>query len=158
MEALAMEGTTLRLTRSFPVKPAEVFRAWTEPEQFRRWFGPPGGSTPSAEMDVRVGGEYRIEMKPPVGRTMYVVGTYLEVEPWERLVFTFGWERMPLVKPEPTRVTVELRDLGDSTELVLTHEQLRNRRLRAWHNFGWTNNLGHLARLLGAGESGRVKD
>lgn len=141
----------VHIRRTFPAPRAEVFRAWTEPERVRQWFQPPGGSTPSAEMDVRVGGAYRVEMKSAVGWTSYAVGRFLEVEPPERLVYSFGWERPPpTMAVEESRVTVEFLDLGGSTELRLTHERLESRRLRAFHQWGWTRSLAKLERLLGA--------
>jgi uncharacterized protein YndB with AHSA1/START domain len=117
-------GAAVHITREFSAPREEVFRAWTEPELFRQWFTPPGGSAPRAELDVRPGGRYRITMKPPPGvpwGTSYVVGTYLEVLPPERLVYTFGWEQTPLLEDLgdlehlDSRVTVQFRDLGGST-------------------------------------------
>lgn len=126
-----------------------MFRAWTEPDQFRQWFQPPGGSTPSAEMDVRPGGSYRIEMKPSYARTRFVVGTFLEVVTPERLVYTFDWEGpFPTIKLGESLVTVEFLDLGDATEVHLLHERLASRRLRAFHRWGWTSSLRKLAALL----------
>ena len=64
-----------------------VFEAWTKPELFRRWWAPKsmGMSLRSCEMDVRVGGKYRLEFEPDA---MAFFGTYLEVTPHSRLVWT----------------------------------------------------------------------
>jgi uncharacterized protein YndB with AHSA1/START domain len=102
----------VRITRQFPVSREEVFAAWTEPALFRQWFTPPGGISPSAELDVRPGGKYRITMNPPRGLPgpIYVVGAYLEVLAPERLVYTFGWELPP---PDDLRGYEGLRELED---------------------------------------------
>jgi uncharacterized protein YndB with AHSA1/START domain len=66
-----------------------VYRAWTEAELFRRWWVPAsfGLTLLSCEMDVRVGGTYRLVFEVP-GGTMAFFGTYVEVEPERRLVWT----------------------------------------------------------------------
>jgi uncharacterized protein YndB with AHSA1/START domain len=137
------------LTRTFRAPRERVFRAWTEPDQFKQWFGPPQGSTPSAEMDVRPGGSYRIEMNPSFARTRFVVGTFLEVVAPERLVYTFDWEGpFPTIKLGGSLVTVEFLDLGDATEVRLLHERLPKRWQRAFHSWGWTSSLRRLADYL----------
>ena len=155
-------GTTLQLKRVFDAPREEVFRAWTEPEVLRQWLTPPGGVSPDAAVDLREGGHYRIEMQL-MGDTGYVGGDYLEVRPPERLVFTWAWEPVDLEKansPETravaalmkdtgdTRVIVEFRERGRSTEVVLTHEALRTDALREFHEGGWTSSLDRLAELL----------
>ena len=64
-----------------------VFEAWTKPELFKRWWTPKsmGMSLRSCEMDVRVGGKYRLEFEPDA---VAFFGTYLEVTPHSRLVWT----------------------------------------------------------------------
>ena len=92
-----------------------VFEAWTKPELFRRWWVPKsmGMSLRSCEMDVRVGGKYRLEFEP---NGMAFFGTYLEVTPHSRLVWTNeeGGEGGPVT-------TVTFEDKGGKTLLVL-HE------------------------------------
>ena len=75
------------VTRTFNGPARIVFEAWTKPELFRRWWVPKsmGMSLRSCEMDVRVGGEYRLEFEPDA---MAFFGTYLEVTPNSRLVWT----------------------------------------------------------------------
>ena len=139
---------TLNLTRTYSAPRDDVFRAWTEPEALKRWFAPSDEfSTPIAEVDLRVGGAYRIGMKPPDQEDMFiVVGTYREVQPPERLVFTWSWEEG--IDVGETLVTVEFRDLGDSTEVVLTHELFPNEQARDKHNEGWNGCLERLEKIL----------
>lgn len=139
---------TLNLTRTYSAPRDDVFRAWTEPEALKRWFAPSDEfSTPIAEVDLRVEGAYRIGMKPPDQEDMFiVVGTYREVQPPERLVFTWSWEEGMDVGE--TLVTVEFRDLGGSTEVVLTHELFPNEQARDKHNEGWSGCLERLEKIL----------
>src|SRR4029450_8710068 len=105
----------LVVTRTFNGPARIVFAAWTKPELFRRWWVPKsmGMSLRSCELDVRVGGKYRLEFEPD---GMAFFGTYLEVTPHSRLVGTNdeGGGGGP-----GTRVTFE--DMGGKTLLVL-HE------------------------------------
>jgi uncharacterized protein YndB with AHSA1/START domain len=145
-------GTAVHVTREFSAPREEVFRAWTEPELFRQWFRPGQGSS-SAELDVRPGGRYRvtIERPPELPGTTYLVGTYLEVVPPERLVYTFGWEQTPYLEELEeidSVVIVQFRDLGGSTEVTITHERLETEEQRAFHRWGWEGALERLAEVL----------
>ncbi|MEE9518624.1 MAG: SRPBCC domain-containing protein [bacterium] len=139
---------TLNLTRTYSAPRDDVFRAWTEPEALKRWFAPSDEfSTPIAEVDLRVEGAYRIGMKPPDQEDMFiVVGTYREVQPPEKLIFTWSWEQGMDVGE--TLVTVEFSDLGGSTEVVLTHELFPNEQARDKHNEGWSGCLERLEKIL----------
>ena len=105
----------LVVTRTFNGPARLVFEAWTRPELFQRWWVPQsmGMSLRSCEMDVRVGGKYRLEFEPDA---MAFFGTYLEVTPHSRLVWTNeeGGEGGPVT-------TVTFEDKGGKTLLVL-HE------------------------------------
>ena len=137
----------LQVRRTLPAPREEVFRAWTDADLVRQWFMPRGGSSPGAEMDLRVGGRYRWAMKL-LGHVYYAVGEYVEVDPPKRLVFTFGWERA-LVRLTDSVVTVEFIDRAHETEVVITHERLPNRAQRALHRAGWRACLSNLDRLIG---------
>jgi uncharacterized protein YndB with AHSA1/START domain len=140
----------LHLERTFTAPREEVFRAWTDPQAMTQWFGSRFMRKPDAEADVRVGGRYRITMKSRTGWTFHCVGTYVEVEPPERLVYTFSWENMGALTPGmgDSLVTVEFRDLDGSTEVHLTHELRDSRWLRGFHHWGWRRSLDNLERLL----------
>src|SRR2546430_24167 len=78
-------------TRTFDAPPRLVFEAWTRPELFKRWWAPKsfGLSLLSCEMDVRVGGKYRLVFSHPASpQPMEFFGRYLEVTPHARLVWT----------------------------------------------------------------------
>ena len=105
----------LVVTRTFNGPARIVFEAWTTPELFKRWWAPKsmGMSLLSCEMDVRVGGKYRLEFEPDA---MAFFGTYLEVTPHSRLVWTNeeGGEGGPVT-------TVTFEEKGGKTLLVM-HE------------------------------------
>jgi uncharacterized protein YndB with AHSA1/START domain len=81
----------LVVTRIFDAPPSTVYRAWSQPELFRRWWVPKsasGVSLVSCDMDVRTGGKYRLEFGAGGSDTMAFYGKYLEVVPNERIVWT----------------------------------------------------------------------
>jgi uncharacterized protein YndB with AHSA1/START domain/predicted enzyme related to lactoylglutathione lyase len=78
------------VTRVLDAPVEEVWRAWTEPEQVKRWWGPTGFTSPSADLDVRVGGRSLVCMRAPAeygGQDMYNTWTYRAVVAPERLEF-----------------------------------------------------------------------
>jgi uncharacterized protein YndB with AHSA1/START domain len=141
-----MTDVTLQLERTFPAPAAEVYEAWTDPDVLRRWFAAgPDWDTPVAEADVRVGGRYRVTMRNPgTGDEHTVAGVYEEVVPGERLVYTWAWEDG--AEPEST-VTVEFRDAGDSSTVVLT-QVLATAESRDQHTKGWNGCLDNLERRV----------
>lgn len=81
----------LIVTRTFDASPSMVFKAWSQPELFRRWWMPKsvsGVSLVSCDMDVRTGGKYRLEFAAGGSDTMAFYGKYLDVVPDKRIVWT----------------------------------------------------------------------
>jgi len=76
------------ITRLFDAPPEVLFEAWTDPEQLAQWWGPEGFTNPVCELDVRVGGSWRIVMRAADGAMYPCKGVYLEIVAPERLVFT----------------------------------------------------------------------
>lgn len=108
----------LVVTRIFDAPPSMVYRAWSQPELFRRWWLPKsvsGISLVSCEMDVRTGGKYRLEFGAGGSDTMAFYGKYLEVVPNERIVWTNDEGE------EGAVTTVTFEDMGGKT-LLHFHE------------------------------------
>lgn len=146
-QARLAEKPFLVLTRRYPAAPEKVWRAWTDPDAVKRWWGPGSGEPVSlAELDLRVGGRFRIVFGGPDGNEHECSGIYREVVPHRRLVFTWTW---PRTTPErESLVTVELRADGGGTELVFRHEQLFDEKARDDHKRGWSESLVKLAKYL----------
>ncbi|HEV2521376.1 MAG TPA: SRPBCC domain-containing protein [Candidatus Acidoferrales bacterium] len=142
-EQLSSE-TTLKVSRILQAPRKRVFRAWTDPKELARWFAPSTEySTKVPELDLRVGGKYKVEMHHKGGNVHIVSGTYKEIRPPERIVFTWSWEGDP--SASESLVTLEFLDLGPSTEIHLTHEQLPSAEERQKHEHGWNGCLAQLA-------------
>jgi uncharacterized protein YndB with AHSA1/START domain len=115
-------GRQLTITRVFDAPRELVWRAFTEAEQFARWFGHPPFKTPpeKVSMDARPGGEWEAtQVHEETGKELPFVGTFREVEKPERLVMTFD-NRDDRSDPKVEVVTVTFEDLGEKTEVTLT--------------------------------------
>jgi uncharacterized protein YndB with AHSA1/START domain len=137
---------SLTITRRLPASPERCFRAWTDPEGLKRWFGPDNIEVVLAETDPRVGGRYRVVMRSQGGEEHDVSGEFREVVANRRLVFTWAWRSTP---ERQSLVTVEFVPEGAATALTLIHEQFVDEAARDRHRSGWTNSLGKLAAFVG---------
>ena len=82
-------NATLRLTRVFKAPRDRVYAASTDPEQMKQWSGPEGSESLAWELDTRVGGKWRWELRTPDGEKMAAFGEYREIRPDEKLVYTW---------------------------------------------------------------------
>ena len=145
-QSTATAKPTLKITRTYAAPREKVFRAWTDSEVMKKWFAPSDDfAVPEVQVDAKVGGRYRIVMRSPDGEYHRVSGVYREYAPPARLVFTWAWESTP---ERESLVTVEFKDLGTSTELILTHERFADAEARDKHQQGWNGCLGRLAALF----------
>jgi uncharacterized protein YndB with AHSA1/START domain len=150
------EAHVLTLRRTIDRPRQEVFEAWTDPEALMTWFGGVRAKTLTAAVDLRVGGAYRLTMQsgPETGT---VEGLYREVDPPERLVYTWRWNRPEIDGGRQSLVTVEFRDRDGATEVVITHAGIETEESFAFHTRGWAASLERLEQvLLPAGPAGRV--
>jgi uncharacterized protein YndB with AHSA1/START domain len=133
----------VRLERSVVAPRQLVFSMFTARNRLARWWGPSGFSAPSVELDVRVGGRYRIEMQPPEGDAFWLSGEFREVEAPARLAYTFRWE-----EPDPddreNLVVVTLRERGQATSVVIEHGPFATEARRSLHEQGWSDCLDRL--------------
>jgi uncharacterized protein YndB with AHSA1/START domain len=120
---------------------ATVFRFFTDPARFARWWAGPGGGI--ATIDPRPGGSVRIEYH---GGRAVMSGTVVESTPDERFVFTWGYEKgNDAVPPGSSRVEVTLTDHPEGTLLRLRHTGLPNIEQVQGHNGGWRHYLAVVA-------------
>jgi len=138
------------LERTVRARRERVFRAWTDPILMEKWFSPVSMKPVGIEAQAVVGGSYRIGMRDQDGTIHYVRGKYIEILPPERLVFTWAWETEP--PSVDSLVTVEFFEQGDSTRILLKHEQLTTLQSQESHRRGWEGCLEHLELGIQSGE------
>lgn len=137
----------ITVTRRIRAAPERVYGFFTDPALWARWQGS------SATIDAQPGGVLRVVMG--AGGSGVAEGRFLELDPFERIVFTWGWARSPLsaLPPGSTVVTVHLRPDGDGTLVTLTHDSLPEGE-RDLHEAGWSLYLGRLVTVAEGGEPG----
>jgi len=113
---------------------SKVWRALTEAEEFKKWWGPRGYTCPSSKMEARVGGKYLNCMRGPDGKDTWSTGVVKELIPQKKLVITdsFSDEKgnikpaseynMPGKWPDELLITFELEEADGATKLKLLHE------------------------------------
>ena len=137
-QAIADRLVVRRLIRSTC---EEVFAAWTDPGSLAQWMCPGGIKTAEAQLDVRVGGKFRIVMRD--GEKAYDhTGEYRVVQPPSKLVFTWISKG---TDDASTLVTVEFQAVDRYCQLTLTHEQFFKPEAVRSHQGGWTDILTKLA-------------
>ena len=127
MTAKTQDHAAVRVERTIPATPHQVYRAWLEPELLRRWMAPGGLEVTRAEVDGRPGGHFRIWQADGGAEMGGFECDLLELVPDRRIVFRWGF-----VGPDRARrpsydslLTVTLREAPDGgTVLTLVHERL----------------------------------
>ncbi len=151
----------LVITRVFDAPRELVFRAWTEPEHFVRWWGPKGFTTPSCTIDLRLGGVIHYCMRSPEGQDIWRKGIYREIVEPERIVCTdfFSDEDGSLVEParyglnpgwpSETLITVTFaEDKGKTTVTLRQAIGIPPAAERDGAQQGWTESFDRLADYL----------
>jgi uncharacterized protein YndB with AHSA1/START domain len=138
---------SLHLKRVLPAPRPRVFAMHTDPDLLARWWGPKGFRAPTIELDMRVGGAYRIGMQPPDGELFVLSGEFRRVEPPACLAYTFRYER-PDPDDRETLVIFSLRDLGGTTELIVDQGVFATRARQALHEQGWTETIDRLQEVI----------
>ena len=120
-----MTGPTAEytITRQFDAPPERLFEAWTEPADFSAWFAPDGWRTPAdrVSLDLRPGGAWSAVLVGPDGSEAPLGGTYREIDPPGRLVFTTGDPDNPGDGPASV-TTVELAGTNDGGTEMAFHQ------------------------------------
>lgn len=152
MSAEALPRTPVRpsltLKRRLKARPEKVWRAWTDPTQIVMWFGPGNCEYLANEIDLRVGGRFRVAFRTDIDgkpeEINEVGGTYREIVENQELVFSWNWVTTP---ERVSQVTVTLKPDADGTLLTLHHEQLWDEASKTGHTRGWTASLNKLEAL-----------
>jgi uncharacterized protein YndB with AHSA1/START domain len=146
-------GDVIEVERRIAARPDTVFAYFTDPERFVRWFGT------DAQLDPRPGGTFRVTV---TGRSRLVAsGTFIEIDPPTRLVYTWGWEPtdgvhdgLTEVPAGSTTVEVTFEEDGASTVLRLRHSGLPTPAACEFHTAGWDLTLDRLAIVAAGGDPG----
>lgn len=138
----------LRIERTFDASAEEVFDAWTNAEVLRRWFhAGPDWDTPTAEVDLRVGGKVRVAMREPDGTEHAMGGEFTLIDRPGRLAMTWTFDDWP---EKQQMIELELTERDGRTTVVLINSGIDTEQHRAEQQGGWKDCLDSLERALAA--------
>ena len=135
------ENTTLIVSKIIPASAERLFAAWTDPEQLKQWWGPESVQCIAAEVDLRVGGRFRIGNEFPDGKIIWISGAFRVIDRPRKLVYT--WQIAPDSPEELVTVTFQPANPG-ACEITVMHERIPDQSTRKGHEQGW---FGCLAKL-----------
>jgi uncharacterized protein YndB with AHSA1/START domain len=148
------------ITREFDAPRELVWKAWTEPELLKRWWGPKNFTSPTCKIDFRVGGKYLYCMRSPEGQDFWSTGFYREIVPLERIVCTdsFADEKGNVVPatyygmsadlPLECQVIVTFEEHDGKTKMTLTHVGIPAGTMSDLTEAGWNESFDKLAESL----------
>jgi uncharacterized protein YndB with AHSA1/START domain len=162
-----IQDRELVITRTFDAPRALVYKVWTDPKHVKNWWGPKPFTNPVCEIDLRPGGRFHYVMRSPDGMDFPMKGTFIEIVPNERLVYSDDcyeqadfWKMMLGGKVGDdvdfatltSRVTVIFDDEGGKTKLTLTtrffSNEVRDAMVGMQMAEGWTQSLEKFAEEL----------
>ena len=143
------ESVSVTLTHHADAPVDRVFRAFTDAAELQRWFGPEGFVIDSAQMDARVGGEYRIAMRAPDGEVYTVKGVIRQLSEPDLIAYTWTWEEDDKAEEFESLVTIKFATAATGgTDIELVHAQLPSQESAERHTEGWTSSFNDLQRHL----------
>jgi uncharacterized protein YndB with AHSA1/START domain len=157
---MAENENDLLITRIFDAPRDLVWKAWTDPEHVKRWWGPKNFTAPYVQMDFRVGGKYLYCMRSAEGQDYWSTGIYREIIPQEKIVVTdsFADEKGNVVPashygmtgnwPLELLVTLTFEKQGNKTKFTLRHVGLPAGDMFKMTGEGWNESLDKLADSL----------
>ena len=159
-EARPVVGREAVVTRLFDAPRDAVWKAWTDPAQFKQWWGPKKHSVPECRIDLRVGGRYLLCERAADGSSLWVTGTYREIVAPERIVVTLsfadaqgnvvspGHYGLHPGLPVEMLVTVIFEARGDRTTLTVRQAGLLDDQITGFVGEGWGEAFDKLDALL----------
>ncbi len=160
MATVVKNTTDLSITRIFDAPRELVWKAWTEPKLFMRWWGPRGFTSPVCKIDLRVGGKYLNCMRSPEGQDYWSTGVYRDIVSMERIVCTdcFADDQgnvvpashygMPGDWPLELMMTATFEENNGKTKMTLRHEGIPAGTMSDNTRAGWNESFDKLAESL----------
>ena len=131
------EDVWFEVEQRIHAQPADVFPYFTDPDRYVRWMGA------AATLEPHRGGAYRVRMT----NDAVAVGEFVVVEPFRRVVFTWGWDGSDELPPGSTTVEITLSEHDGETIVRLRHSRLPDDGAAHEHAEGWRKYLGRLAHV-----------
>lgn len=141
-------GNALTASKEFNVSVGTLYKAWTDPEQLKQWWKPMNMTLSEVVNDIKEEGQISYKFEGVSGAGLSINGTYQQVQPGQKLVYTWNWE-LPddkLNSQFKLEVTFKSSDSGSSIEI--TQQQEADQESVKPKEGGWDNELNNLATFL----------
>jgi uncharacterized protein YndB with AHSA1/START domain len=149
----------LAIERIFDAPRELVWKAWTEPEMFKKWWGPKNFTCPFVKIDFREGGTCLSCMRSPEGKDFWSTSTYKEIIPLQKIVATdsFADEHGNVVPSThygmkgfqlEMEITLLLEDVEGKTRMTLRHAGLPEGEMKDQTAAGWNESFAKLTEIL----------
>ena len=151
MSSVPSERWEIFLDRAFAAPKSLVWRAWTDPDHLRKWLCPKDFEVTFVDVDLRVGGKWRSGMRAPGGTEYVMGGTYLEVIPPDRLVFSHAWEdslEPGHVPGHEATIEIDLHEFEGMTRMGFKVLNLESESGRDGQKQGWSEAFENLRAAL----------
>lgn len=154
------KGHNIVISRIFDAPRESVWKAWTDRDSLMRWWGPKSYTSPTYQIDLRVGGKYLFCMRSPEGKDIWGTGVYRELVEPERIVCSdsFADEKGNVVPasyygmesdfPLEMQVTVTFEEHGGKTKMTLQHAGLPSGTIMDMTKQGWNESFDKLVEVL----------
>lgn len=139
----------VHMEHHFDATASRLFDAWSNPAQLAEWGWGSLGRSPRAEVNFRVGGEFRVETTRPDGAVWSFSGTYIAIEPGARIAHTLVWDAPVGYGNVPEQLEALFIPDATGSTLELIHSGVPDQRSAEGHREGWQNMLETLALFLG---------
>ncbi len=138
---------TIRLHRVIAARPEKLYRAFLEPDAVASWLPPWGFLCTVHELEAKIGGRYRMSFRNfTTGQSHSFGGSYLELIPGQRLVYTDGFDDPNL--PGEMKVTVDLKQVSVGTEITIEQQGVPDMIPAETCYLRWQDSLRKLAKLV----------
>jgi uncharacterized protein YndB with AHSA1/START domain len=149
----------LFMTRTFDASREHLWKAWADSENFIKWWGPEHFSCPFCNIDFKIGGKYLNCILSRDGRDFWSTGTYKEIVPMQRIVYTdsFSDEKGNIISathygmkglPLELEVTVTFEEFEGGTKMSLSHRGIPSGKMEERIKMGWNESFNKLEKML----------
>lgn len=146
-----MESNNVNLNagKDFSASPDVLYKAWTDPEQLKQWWKPMGSQLTEVVNELREGGKIEYKFQTEGKDNLVITGEYLEVQPNEKLVYTWNWQVLEdTVNDSNYNLTVEFKAAETGSSIDISQEKNDKQEAIQPHQHGWEEALNHLAEFL----------
>lgn len=146
--------STLNASKTFQVPVEALYKAWTDAEQLRQWWKPMGLTLTQVENEMREGGKIAYQFEGQEGTSLTIDGTYQEVQPPQRLVYTWNWQLPDEKLNSAYKLEVVFESLESGSSISITQQEDEQQESVKPKASAWDEELSKLASFLESGDKG----